>query len=47
MSHELAVPVIIGVGIALFIKVVCRFLNVTLWQCTKFNNCPWYLRWLE
>lgn len=24
-----------------------RFVNVTLWQCRKFGNCPWWLEWLS
>lgn len=34
---------ILGVLIACVLAAVFKFFNVTLWQCRKFGNCPWYL----
>lgn len=29
------------------VMMIFQFCNVTLWQCYKFDNCPWYLNWLK
>lgn len=46
MSEVLA-AMVVAAGAVLGLKAVWDFFNVTLWQCTQFGNCPWYLRWLK